>query len=234
MSRIYYFHYPNKAVHHSQKRYTVAFTLVKTNQTRDQDTWLLSYGATLFSPDSSIKQTIKKNHQTPRNCEGCKKNHGLCDSCKPIRMEIRKLMSEYSWNKGIHIKRARERLMNSPVQIILWSEACRQMHHYQFRRVERFIISRIHQYGVSAEATELTPAVPEPIQDFAEYGYTLMDDALTQSEQEDYHRFLDEVYSKNDVQTMTIEKPAITISYDGVVLLVICWLSIVLYKMWKM
>ena len=201
MSRTYYFHYPPTTVYSNwkQKRYTVAFTLEKTNDTtEDQNEWILSYGATIYTPDLNMRETIRNQYKTPHNCEGCKQNQGMCDSCKPIREQARKLMLEHTWNKSMHVQRARERLSTSPLRFVLWSESGTRMHHYQFRRIEKFILKRIHQYGVSSEVTEHREAITEPLLDYAEYGYTLMDETLTQEEQLDYDRFLQRVREREN------------------------------------
>jgi hypothetical protein len=196
MSRTYYFHYPPPTVasNWKQKRYTVAFTLEKTQDaTEDQNEWVLSYGATIYTPDLNMRETIKNTYQTPHNCENCKQNKGLCENCKPIRDNARKLMLDHTWNKSMHVQRARERLSTSPLRFVLWSESGTRMHHYQFRRIEKFILKRIHQYGV-----ENRQAITEPLLDYAEYGYTLMEEALTRDEQQDYDRFLQRVRTQEN------------------------------------
>lgn len=192
--RIYYFHNPPITRENQNKnirRYTVAFTLEKTKTEKDQDHWLLSYGATIFTP--ATEQEKKQAHLDygySQACEDCKNNRGFCEPCGKNRTKLQELLHTFTWQKKRHIKLARERLLNNPLQFILFSEENSRMGYYQFRRIENFIISRIHHFGVSSLATENTEEYPEPVYTYSELGFDLLDKNLSKSEQIDYQNFL--------------------------------------------
>lgn len=189
--RIFYFHYPEiSAELNGRRRYTVAFTLEKTKTTKDQDEWLLSYGATIFKPPTKEdKDEVTRQFDIKRRCQKCKENRGFCGDCRPIHEQLKKKLHEFTWHKRIHARTARERLLNNPVQFVLYSENGAAMHYYQFRRLEKFILKRIHYFGVSNVETDLTVGCDAPVATYAELGYEILDQNLTQAEKKDLDNY---------------------------------------------
>jgi hypothetical protein len=218
--REYLFHYPNANPSDKCRRFTVAFSLERTeNSNSEEGEWLLHYGATIYTPNFKTEEAEKVYCESiaalraNRSPENCKK---MCD-----------LIQSRLWNKRDHIKTARDRLHNHPVQFILWSDPGVHLKYYNFRRLEQFILKRIQHYGVSSEATEKSPECTDIITDFGERGYQIMNKELSPEEKEDRQRFFNENCSTtktNNNSNFTIPVthvrppliPAITISCEVV------------------
>lgn len=217
--RVYYFHVPTiKQNSENCRRYTVAYTLQRkeVSDESSEDEWMLSYGATIFIPTKFTDEENKSFRESlniPENCEGCKQNHGFCDECSPKKEELRKYFHKQVWQKRDHIQTARERLLNNPLRFILWSQPDTEMGYYNFRRIEQFILKRIHRFGVSSLQTENTLTYPDIMTAYAEHGYNIMDSELDLVEIRDHTQFLENFAVKKDIPISP--QPVVVISMNA-------------------
>lgn len=213
VKRVFLFHSPSITEQPgSVKRVTVAYTLQKTdNSNESEDEWLLSYGATIFTPTREDTVKFRESLNFVSKCENCRNANKSCDECAPKREMYRNFLHRNVWNKTLHIRRARERLANNPLRFVLWSQTDPKMSYYQFRRLEQFILKRIHYFGVDNTETDNTPACPEIITEYAEHGYDIMSENLSKAEFQDRERFLKTVKRSEQVtEQVTVNNPNFT------------------------